>query len=354
MIMTVLNEFNPSGIQVTGNDRMNKAHNTMERIPAKDRFSQNQKSVSIAPKLLRESLKLFGMNPTAELQQLSGGFMNANFLASDEGQSVVLRIYSTDSYTAQKEFDLLKFMEAYPVTTPKVFANFEIENRPVVVMEFLNGITLEDKILSGDHFGLGIFEDIGGQLGEIHKIHFQDAGFIGPKMEVGKEYESFALFLRQFIDKTLKDLETRQDKLDLETNGRLRRLVQDKWELALQTEPIRQLVHCDFNPKNILVSNDINPKVVGIIDWEFIASGNGLIDIGNFFRFSYDYPQEARERFIHGYRTANPTLPSGWADAARLLDLANMCSFLERKEDYQKSFRTARVVIKSTLEHFGY
>jgi len=43
-----------------------------------------------------------------------------------------------------------------------------------------------------------------------------------------------------------------------------------------------------------------------------------------------------------------------WFDVAKLMDLASMCSFLERPEDYQESFRTARVVIESTLEYFGY
>src|SRR5437879_11569923 len=32
---------------------------------------------------------------------------------------------------------------------------------------------------------------------------------------------------------------------------------------------------------------------LAIVDWEFCVSGNGLIDIGNFFRFSYDYEASA-------------------------------------------------------------
>ena len=94
--------------------------------------------------------------------------------------------------------------------------------------------------------------------------------------------------------------------------------------------------------------------VLAVLDWEFCVSGNGLIDLGNFFRFSYDYAPDAHEHFEKGYRSVNSQLPMTWTDAARLLDLGNMCSFLERKEDYQESFRTARAVINSTLHHFGY
>lgn len=327
----------------------------MEKIPPKERFSQNAKSISIPEGLLREVLLEFGVNPkTFELQQLSGGFMNANFLASDDDQRFVLRVYATDTHVAQKEFDLLRFLESRSVSTPKVFANFEVQDRPVVVMEYLDGATLEDRLLSGEPLGLDIYEAIGKELGTIHSIHFDRAGFIGPKMEIGTEFENFSAFIGRFMEKTLKDLEGRPDKLDLETNARFRRLIQDQWSLVVQSERVHQLVHCDFNPKNILISKDQNAKVVGIIDWEFADSGNGLIDIGNFFRFFYDYPAEAWERFISGYKSTNSDLHPDWETASRLIDLGNMCGFLERKEDYQKSFRTARTIIKATLEHFGY
>lgn len=326
----------------------------MEKIPPKERYSQNEKSIVISPEVLRNSLELFGMNPhTSELRKLSGGFMNTNFLASGEDRVVVLRVYSTDMYTAKKEFDILRFLENHPVSAPKALAIFEVSNRPVVVLEYLEGITLEDKLLSGDHFHLDIYEQIGRELGQIHNIRFEDAGFIGPEMKIGKEYESFSTFIRQYIEQTLRTLESRHDRLDIEVNRRLLRLVQDRWNLNFNDDLNRQLVHCDFNPKNIIVSQD-KKHSVGIIDWEFSNSGNGLIDLGNFFRFSYDYPADARARFIAGYRAVNSNLPAEWEDSARLLDLGNMCSFLERREDYQKSFRTARAVIMSTLEHFGY
>jgi Ser/Thr protein kinase RdoA (MazF antagonist) len=147
---------------------------------------------------------------------------------------------------------------------------------------------------------------------------------------------------------------TRPDRLSLELNQRLQRLVHDTWGLVLATEPRRQLVHCDFNPKNLLVSPLSSSALLAIIDWEFCLSGNGLGDLGNFFRFEYDYPSEAREMFAAGYRSVDPDLPANWCDVAKLMDIGNMCSFLERPEDYQKSFRTARTVIQSTLDHFGY
>jgi Ser/Thr protein kinase RdoA (MazF antagonist) len=94
--------------------------------------------------------------------------------------------------------------------------------------------------------------------------------------------------------------------------------------------------------------------VLAIIDWEFCLSGNGLADLGNFFRFEYDYQSDARAAFVEGYASVNGELPVHWFDVAKLIDLGAMCGFLERPEDYQESFRTARAVIESTLDHCGY
>ncbi|PWU17442.1 MAG: hypothetical protein C5B49_08850 [Bdellovibrio sp.] len=221
-------------------------------------------------------------------------------------------------------------------------------------MEYLDGITLEDRILSGDSLDPDIYDEIGRELGAIHKIHFDRPGFIGPKMAIDGEFDNFSAFIGRFIERTLQNLEDTPEKLDLETNKRFRRLIEDKWDLVVQTERVHQLAHCDFNPKNILISKNRIPTVIGIIDWEFADSGNGLIDIGNFFRFPYDYSADARARFMKGYQESNRDLHPEWETASRLIDLGNMCGFLERKEDYQKSFRTARAVIKSTLDHFGY
>jgi Ser/Thr protein kinase RdoA (MazF antagonist) len=278
--------------------------------------------------------------------------MNANFMVAGGDKKFVFRVYSSNRVTAERERDVLQFLRSYPVKTPEPFALLEAQGRPITVLEYVDGITLEDKILSEEPIDPSLYQDIGRQLAQIHCIHFDETGFIGPKMAIGKEYEDLGHFIRWFIEKTLNEVPA--ERLDSVTRERFKKLVRDKWDLVAQTEPRRQLVHTDFNPKNILLSKGPEQTVLAVVDWEFCVSGNGLIDLGNFFRFSYDYTPDAPEHFEIGYRSVNSQLPFNWADAARLLDLGNMCSFLERKEDYQESFRTARAVIKSTLEHFGY
>jgi aminoglycoside phosphotransferase (APT) family kinase protein len=326
----------------------------MIKIPAKERFNLNQNSVFTAPEVLHNTLLQIGRNPDDyQLIKLFGGYMNSNFLAQSQIEQLMLRVYASDIHTAQKEFDLLRFLSTHPVTVPKVFAYLKICSKPVVVMEYLDGITLEDRLQHGDPLGPAFFEALGQELGEVHKINFERARFIGPKLDIGYGCDKFSDFIGHFIQRTLRDLKNRPDKLDLTTNERLWQLFENQWHRVVKSEVRPQLVHCDFNPKNIMISKDTNPRVLGIIDWEFSDSGNGMIDLGNFFRFDYDYPNYARDSFISGYKTRHPNLDPDWVDLAKLIDLGSMCGFLERQEDYQKSFHTARTVIQSTLTHFG-
>ena len=327
----------------------------MEKIHPKERFSHNERSATTSDDFLNEAVLASGMDPRrTETRRLSGGFMNSMFLATSGAQRLVLRIYATDMATARREFDLLRLLANRAISTPKVHALLEVRQRPLVVMEYLEGTTLEERLLSSEPPSLDVYAAIGRELAAIHRITFEKGGFLGPGAQPDGRYDLFSVFLYGYIETTLKALECRPDRLNLATNRRLQQLVKGKWPLVLSTEPRRQLVHTDFNPKNIMIAPGAAPKIAGIVDWEFCLSGNGLIDLGNFFRFAYDYPEGAKQKLLEGYREAGGELPSVWEDVARLLDLGNMCSFLERREDYQKSFHTAHVVIQATLDHFGY
>ena len=328
----------------------------MEYIPPQKRFSEHAKSNLTLHGLLREAACRIGRGfESASFSRLPGGFMNANFLGEAGNEKLVFRIYSTQQETAERERDVMRLVRSrVEIRVPEVLAVFNIEGCPITVMEYIDGISLQDRLCSGEAVKAEIYREIGEQLGRIHAIQFPEAGFIGPQLRIGAEYENFSRFLRDFIERTLDWLEQRPDRLDLDANRRFRRLIRDKWETTCSAEPSRQLVHCDFNPKNILVSRSPGHAVLAIIDWEFCLSGNGLVDVGNFFRFSYDFDMSAAEYFIAGYRSLQTTLPANWRDIALLFDLGSMCGFLERPEDYKESFRTARIVINSTLAHFGY
>ncbi len=325
----------------------------MQKISPDLRYSKNQKSISIPIEKRNRAISSFGLHPEEfESHLLPGGFMNANYLLKSlhtEKPSFVLRFYSTDWNTSKREYDLLKYLHSTEILVPEVFFVARKKESPYVVMEYLTGQSLESLLLTKDSVPLELFEKLGMQLAQIHQQTFSQKGFLGPHLHIGNEYSHFGRFIYEFIIRTSRSVPG--EKLSAEIVARVLRLVETEWQQVINSEPAEgQLVHCDFNPKNIFIEN---AELKAILDWEFCVSGNGLIDLGNFFRFSYDYPDGAKELFIAGYRRLQ-SLPENWESIAKLLDIGNMCSFLERKENYPETFHTAREVIISTLEFFGY
>ena len=325
----------------------------MKYIHPHNRFSHHVHKNNISTDVINQAVYQF--DPSFKhfnLTCLNGGFMNANFLIENKHQKLVFRFYSSKDETAEREQGILTFLEKKEIKSPKHYALMKIDHMFVAVLEYIDGINFENKLLESNSCPPQLYYEIGCELAKIHSITFSRQGFMGKEMMVGHEYDDFAVFLKGFIFKTIKMLETKPDRIDQTTLARLVRLMEQHWCIVEECKFINQLVHTDFNPKNLLVSNDSEPHLLAVIDWEFALSGNGVIDLGNFFRFSYDYETKSDELFEQGYRSINQALPSNWREVSRLFDIANMCSFLERPENYQKSFSTARNVLQSTLDHF--
>jgi len=325
----------------------------MKYIHPHDRFSHHTHKNNISTDVINQAVYQF--DPSLKhfnYRCLDGGFMNANFLIENKNKKYVFRFYSSSSETAEREKGILTFLEKKEVKAPKHYNLMKIDQTLVAVIEYIDGINFENKLLKGNSCPPHLYFEIGRELAKIHSITFARPGFIGKEMMVGNEYDDFAFFLKGFIFRTLKMLETKPDRLDLKTIERLVHLMDKQWCIVEECKSINQLVHTDFNPKNLMVANDPVAHLLAVIDWEFALSGNGVIDLGNFFRFSYDFETKSEVQFEQGYRSINQTLPKNWREVSRMLDIANMCSFLERPENYQKSFFTARNVLHATLDYF--
>src|SRR4051812_23412576 len=121
----------------------------MDYIHPKSRFSKNAKSLSVSPSLLEGAIARFGgISPEREIRLLPGGFMNANFLVSDERNRFVFRVSSNGSRAARMERDLLRFLKPTPVLVPEVYGSVEVDGASITVMEYVDGISLEDKLLA--------------------------------------------------------------------------------------------------------------------------------------------------------------------------------------------------------------
>ena len=112
---------------------------------------------------------------------------------------------------------------------------------------------------------------------------------------------------------------------------RVRALAAAADPLARRVAAARQLVHSDYNGKNLLVlARGGRWSVSAVLDWEFAFSGSPLTDIGNMLRFREDYPPGFDGAFIAGYTGAGGRLPPDWREISEALDLYALADFLTR------------------------
>ncbi|GAB6903912.1 phosphotransferase family protein [Kineosporia succinea] len=107
----------------------------------------------------------------------------------------------------------------------------------------------------------------------------------------------------------------------------------------------RQLVHMDFNPKNLVVHRVHGRwEVAAVLDWEFAFSGSPLTDVGNMLRFSENYPREYVAGFHDGYVDAGGVLPPDWFEISRALDLFTLADILAHPPEGDMFSRVAALV----------
>lgn len=252
-----------------------------------------------------------------DVRYLEGGFNNANYALDDE---LVLRLYAQGHEAALRESKVLEIATWHGVPAPRILQAGSFEERGFLLSELVPGRLMDDK---------ADFADVGAQLARIHSLSFKGYGLFEADGELRDVPSSLG---EEIVADAL--------------NGRAGSRLGPERILALlaleQAQPHPQapsMVHCDFNPKNILVDDD--GKVAAILDWEFAMAGDPLIDLGNFFRFSEDYDPQQMAQFEDGYRKAGGILPQDWKRQAQLHDLVSLVSFLDKPEHHPETFATA-------------
>ncbi|MFE4494618.1 phosphotransferase family protein [Streptomyces niveus] len=119
-----------------------------------------------------------------------------------------------------------------------------------------------------------------------------------------------------------------------------------------------RLVHHDFNPKNVLVSQEKGRWRVGaVLDWEQAFSGSPLYDVGNMLRFAHLYPPQFADGFVAGCRNGDADgdglLRPGWRALSRALDLFTLADILTAPPDEVYFLRARDALHRHLAEEFG-
>lgn len=315
-----------------------------------DRYDRRQKAKDYSESDVSEiCLNVFKKTPD-EIKLLSGGFSNANFLVIMEGRKYVARFYPDGIGPAQREIAILKLAAARGVRVPRVVEGpvKAPSGKVVIFLEFVGGLLLSDLLSCNDLDLAPILHETGRQLGHIHSVRFDQAGLIGWDGKVSCPFKDLAAVGLEFIEKPLQGRAGK--RLDPEICEQVKNLIKDKWHWTADHYNGPVLVHCDFNPKNLMV--DLGKQEVTVLDWEFSIAADPLIDLGNFVRFEEDYSSPLVSEFIQGYEQIRGPLPRQWQLTAKLHDLVSMFSFLDSEEEMPKTFHTAKTVVARTLAAF--
>jgi aminoglycoside phosphotransferase (APT) family kinase protein len=278
----------------------------------------------------REIVWTFARRDAEALLPLPGGFANALFRAQlTDGSSVVVRLHTRDPERAAIEDAVLRRVAGI-VPVPEVLwtdPTGAVAGVPASIHSWVDGILLDRVLEDGapaDLHAAGVA--VGRTLAAIGSISFDTPGFFAsPALDPTSGPDLGPDGLREYVRARL-DAGT---VLDRTTARSWWCLVDAAADVLTEVKGSRQLVHADFNGKNLMMWwRGPRWAVAAVLDWEFAFAGSPLVDIGNALRFEDDLPPQHREAFLAAYAESGGELPEEWRRISKALDAFALVDFL--------------------------
>nr|WP_296076294.1 phosphotransferase [uncultured Actinoplanes sp.] len=288
-----------------------------------------------------ETVGLPGSKVTGS-RPLTGGYSNDNTLVvtSDGGEYVLRRYLRTNSCAVEAA---LATRLAGVVPVAEVIAadpTAEAAGEPAMLSAFMPGRLLGDVLaeVSGPA-AAELGRAAGRTLAAIRSVSFAAPGFFsGGELEPGPAGIEPTGDLDAFVRRCLAEGNA-TGHLSGDEQRRLVRFAERVTPRLAVLRGSRQLVHADYNPKNLLVApRDRSWAVTAVLDWEFAFSSSPLFDLGNMLRDPR--PAGFGEGFADGYRAGGGSLPDDWRRLSQALDLFSLADLLTRPVDH-RYFRRA-------------
>ncbi|MEU6663077.1 phosphotransferase [Streptomyces sp. NPDC046821] len=208
--------------------------------------------------------------------------------------------------------------------------------RPTLLYRFVDGLPLSQVLADGPASGEArdLGRAVGAVLARIGEVRLPRSGAFGDSSLVPDPDGAAPLGdLPGFVDRCLATAAA-NGPLDSADAAVLGDLARQGPQVLAAVAGERSLVHCDFNPKNLLVERRAGRwEVAAVLDWELAFSGSPLFDVGNMLRFSHEYPPAFAAGFVDGFRGGNGRLPDDWLRISRTLDLFALADILTAPPD---------------------
>lgn len=291
-----------------------------------------------------------------KVEPLTDGWRNANFKLHLDRMSepVVLRIYEHDASLCQKEIDLIRLMNG-SVPVPEVLyaePRGTEDISPFAIMRYVDGISLWELKKSQDARAIAQAAHAAGEtLAAIGRTTFSQPGWITSGPTVTGPLRDGPDPVPQFVDSCLASANL-QRRVPADLRDRTSAFVWSRRSQLSEVDNDKCLVHGDFGKRNLLMRM-VGGKwtVAAVLDWEFATSGCALADVGHFLRHERAARPMFEPHFSQGYLHAGSTLPQGWHQLARVIDLAALCESLTHDQLPDAVITELVELVRATVEN---
>lgn len=301
-------------------------------------------------------LPIFPGRPLSSIELVTGGYSNTNYKIQFSGamEPLLLRLFSNGEEFAKKEIELLNLLSK-DFSVPKVIsASYEKKEVPYcfALLEWKDGKPLNQvfwQLNAGELFEVG--QELGRVLHQLKEFKFAQMGLLDSQLQIIDPIQDLWSFYSKFIEDCLVRGRA-GERLGTNLTQKVLNLAHSyRNELSSLTDS--SLVHGDFNAKNILMElQNGRWKVNAVLDWEFAFSGPYLTDLGNLLRYDEKFPKDFESGLVDGYQQGGFQLPAGWKKTAKLLDLMNLCDFLNSKSTKPILWTDSKYLISDTLQRW--
>jgi len=279
-------------------------------------------------------------------QPLTGGYSNENIkIIVDGGDSFVLRRYRRFNACAVETALAWRVGSILPV--PTIVAadpDGRSAGESVLLSTFMPGRPMSEvlpKLSPIEAAELG--RSTGAVLATIGTVTFASPGFFsGSDLEPGPPGMDPTSGLPEFVERCLKEGNA-EGHLTAQEQARLIRYAERAAPSLAALNGSRQLVHADFNPKNMLAEqHEGRWWVTAVLDWEFAFSSSPLFDVGNLLR--HDRTAGFVDGFLGGFTEYGGSLPPGWRQLSQALDLYSLADLLTRPPGHRYFERAVQTI----------
>jgi Ser/Thr protein kinase RdoA (MazF antagonist) len=261
-----------------------------------------------------------------DYELLASGRANTNYRIHTTSGDLVLRLYTRDRDACARETAILGLTASLVPVPVVVHASPDPDGDtpPYVIETWLEGRRPNAVIQAEPSLARAAGVALGRAAASISTQTFGHSGFLtaAPSLQVGAPLPGFESYIVSCFEE-----QGAAARAGADFAKRVVAFVRENLAYVPDDLDGVSLVHGDFKPSNLLVDPE-DGHLTGVLDWEFAFAGSPLFDLATLLRESASLPPAFEHGVIEGYEASGRRLPLQWRRTARLLDLANLCTFL--------------------------